>query len=351
MIKRHLIEKILQRLAETGSDTTGERFFDLADKDTIHRHLVYMRDERLIAAEFVTTGRLNQNLARVYAVKLRNAGYQALQSELKGTATKTPPENRDLAAGDRKYMQLAIEEAKRCRCEDQRQHPLVGAVVTMEGKLLATSFRGETGPGNHAEFGALEKKLGREVLSGTTVYTTLEPCTTRQHPKVSCAQRLLERGVRRVVIGMVDPNPIISGKGMLLLRSAKIIIEFFPSDLMDIVEEINRDFSRAQRTGAVQPTQLSKRAVWASLENKVISLEPLYEDAAEYSELSDFRVEQVTDLDVKLKKESSGHTIFLPLSSLSDPWRADSYGRMRAKIERGRLCFDSVAKLWIYKST
>ncbi len=182
-----------------------------------------------------------ENIARqCKQYRLGVEGWKRIK-ELRATQVES---NQAFLADGREYMELAIEEAKKSRAEDERHHPFVGAVVIKEGKLLATAFQGETGPGNHAEFGALEKKLGQKVLSGATVYTTLEPCTSRRHPKVSCAQRLLERGVSRVVIGMLDPNPRISGKGVRLLRSARIITELFPHDLMGVIEEINRDFMR-----------------------------------------------------------------------------------------------------------
>lgn len=271
-----------------------------------------------------------------------SAPYPWTSTELKG-----PKQSAD---ADRQYMELAFQEAKNSKNEDERAHPKVGTVVVLDGAILATAYRGEMGPGHHAEFGALEKKLGQEVLTGVTVYTTLEPCTSRQHPKVGCAQRLLERGVRRVVIGMHDPNPIISGKGFILLRSAKIVIELFPDDLMGMIEETNRDFTRTySSSGQVVPTvRPSAREPWVKLENRLVDLEPLYDTSGQYSQYSSFRVEEVTDCDVKLQKESNSQTVFLPLSCLSSPWRADSYGGMRAKIERGKLSFDSDAKRWIY---
>lgn len=147
-------------------------------------------------------------------------------------------------ADDRHHMCLAIQEAKRSRGEEGRIHPYVGAVVTREGQILGTSCRGDLDPRDHAEFTVLEKKLPRETLVGCTVYTTLEPCTTRNHPKVTCADRLIERRVSRVVIGMLDPDQRITGRGILKLRRAGIAVELFPQDLMAELEELNRDFTR-----------------------------------------------------------------------------------------------------------
>jgi pyrimidine deaminase RibD-like protein len=151
---------------------------------------------------------------------------------------------------DRKWMELAIREAQNSRDEDGDPHPRVAAVVVHGGQLLATAFRGETGEGHHAEYGALEQKLKEIIVSGATVYTTLEPCTTRRHPKVPCADRLVERKIGRVVIGMVDPDQTITGRGIQRLRDANIPTQLFPPDLMSIVEELNRDFIRACKQSA-----------------------------------------------------------------------------------------------------
>jgi pyrimidine deaminase RibD-like protein len=97
--------------------------------------------------------------------------------------------------------------------------------------------------GNHAEFVALEEKLSDEAVAGATVYTTLEPCTTRTHPKIPCAERLIERKVARVVIGMLDPDDRISGKGVRKLRKAGIETVLFPHALVMEVEELHRLFT------------------------------------------------------------------------------------------------------------
>jgi pyrimidine deaminase RibD-like protein/NTP pyrophosphatase (non-canonical NTP hydrolase) len=154
---------------------------------------------------------------------------------------------------DRDFMKLAIDEARMCRAEDERVHPMVGAVVVKDGVLLAKAHRGELAGGDHAEFTALEKKLSAEALAGSTVYTTLEPCTTRNHPKVPCAERLIERKIARVVIGTLDPNPAISGKGQRRLREASIATDLFPADLMAEIEELNREFTRYQKRQDERP--------------------------------------------------------------------------------------------------
>jgi pyrimidine deaminase RibD-like protein len=155
---------------------------------------------------------------------------------------------------ERRFMELAMEEARKCKPEDERAHPLVGAVAVKNGRVLAVGHRGEPKQGNHAEFALLESKLRDEILTGATIYTTLEPCTTRNHPKVPCSGRLIERKVSRVVIGMLDPNPDITGRGVLRLRGANTIIDFFPSDLMAQIEEINREFIRIQGTRPRSPS-------------------------------------------------------------------------------------------------
>src|SRR5271165_4076266 len=102
-------------------------------------------------------------------------------------------------------MQMAIEDARKSVSEDGRVHPKVGAIIVMGGRVVSSGHRGEFS-GCHAEYVALEKKLPDASIAGATVYTTLEPCTTRTHPKVPCATRLVERRANRVLIGMLDPN-------------------------------------------------------------------------------------------------------------------------------------------------
>ena len=145
---------------------------------------------------------------------------------------------------DHRFARQAIEEARKSVSEpDGKPHPKVGAVVVKNGQVLSNAHRGEL-LGNHAEYVALERNLSDAAVAGSTVYTTLEPCTTRSHPKIPCADRLIERKVARVVIGMLDPDPRITGRGQRKLRTAGIITDLFAHDLMAEVEELNRDFTR-----------------------------------------------------------------------------------------------------------
>lgn len=141
-------------------------------------------------------------------------------------------------------MLKAVALARSCENERGRVSPKVGAVVVKDGEVLGEAFRGEMKPGEHAEYTLLERKLASASLAGATLYTTLEPCTFRNHPKIPCTSRIVERRLARVVVGTLDPNPLVRGLGELRLREAGIAIGRFDSDLMAALEDLNRDFMR-----------------------------------------------------------------------------------------------------------
>ncbi|GCL41481.1 bifunctional diaminohydroxyphosphoribosylaminopyrimidine deaminase/5-amino-6-(5-phosphoribosylamino)uracil reductase RibD [Anabaena sp. FACHB-1250] len=97
-------------------------------------------------------------------------------------------------------------------------NPLVGAVVVQNGEVVGEGFHPRAGE-PHAEVFAL--RAAGERARGSTIYVSLEPCNHygRTPP---CSEALINAGVSKVVVGMVDPNPLVAGGGMARLRAAGI---------------------------------------------------------------------------------------------------------------------------------
>jgi len=133
---------------------------------------------------------------------------------------------------DEDYMKLALELAGKAKGRTS-PNPMVGAVVVKDGKIVGQGYHREAGQ-PHAEVNALNK-AGKEA-EGATLYLNLEPCVHygRTPP---CTKRIIESGIKRVVMAIEDPNPLNSGRGAKELRETGIEVEVGP--LADQAAKLN----------------------------------------------------------------------------------------------------------------
>jgi diaminohydroxyphosphoribosylaminopyrimidine deaminase / 5-amino-6-(5-phosphoribosylamino)uracil reductase len=115
---------------------------------------------------------------------------------------------------DEMYMRLALALAEKARGRTS-PNPMVGAVVVKGGKVVGRGYHRKAGE-PHAEAIAL-KKAGK-AARGATLYVTLEPCSHIDKRTPPCTPLVLQSGVKRVVVAMIDPNPRVSGGGIKALR-------------------------------------------------------------------------------------------------------------------------------------
>lgn len=149
---------------------------------------------------------------------------------------------------DRECMELAIEEMKKSKDErrtDEKVNPKVGAILlTKDGKFLDGAHRGELRDGDHAEFTVLERKHRHEDLTDCILYATLEPCApgARKHPKLACAQRIINARIKKVWVGIEDPDLTVDRKGIKYLQDNGVEVEMFDEDLQNVIRDVNKDF-------------------------------------------------------------------------------------------------------------
>ena len=136
---------------------------------------------------------------------------------------------------DEYYMELALKLALKAKGKTS-PNPLVGALVVKAGKIVGRGFHAKAGLA-HAEIVALDQAAHK--AQGATLYITLEPCahTGRTAP---CVNRVIASGIKEVVIGMIDPNPLNNGRGILLLKQSNIKVRV--GFLEDKLKKINESF-------------------------------------------------------------------------------------------------------------
>lgn len=125
-----------------------------------------------------------------------------------------------MAASREEYMKLALELAKKGLGRTS-PNPAVGAVVVKDGEVVGKGFHRRAGE-DHAEVVAL-KEAG-EKAEGAELYVTLEPCS-HYGKTPPCTQAIIASGIKKVYAAVLDPNPLVSGKGIKRLRECGIEVE------------------------------------------------------------------------------------------------------------------------------
>lgn len=158
------------------------------------------------------------------------------------------------------YMQRAIELAKK-GAGFVNPNPMVGCVIVKNDIIIGEGYH-ELYGGFHAERNALTKNVAD--FKDATLYVTLEPCC--HHGKTPpCTDIIIEKGIRKVVVGLLDPNPLVAGKGISILQNAGIDVVTGVEE--EKIRELNKVFLKYIKTK--RPYVLLKTAM--TLDGKIAS--------------------------------------------------------------------------------
>ncbi|TYZ09314.1 hypothetical protein FY528_11255 [Hymenobacter lutimineralis] len=190
----------------------------------------------------------------------------------------------------RVYMEMAIAVMKKSIQEprNDKASPKVGAVLIMPDGTIETACRGELRYGDHAEFTLLERKKRSELLEGSTIFATLEPCApgARKHPKLGCAERIVNARIKTVWIGVEDPDPTVDRKGIKYLIDNGVEVKMFDPDLQVQIWAENTEFKRQAEARAKQvKEEIEER-------NIVLSEKEKTENNADLDDLSEEEINQ-----------------------------------------------------------
>ncbi|MGL6107176.1 bifunctional diaminohydroxyphosphoribosylaminopyrimidine deaminase/5-amino-6-(5-phosphoribosylamino)uracil reductase RibD [Romboutsia sp.] len=121
-----------------------------------------------------------------------------------------------------KYMKLALELAQK-GSKKVNSDPMVGAVIVKDSKIISTGYHMEDGK-EHAGINAINN--ANEDITGSTIYVTLEPCINYGELFISCADAIIKNKISKVVIGYIDPNSKMCGKGVkkLIDNGVEIVV-------------------------------------------------------------------------------------------------------------------------------
>ncbi|WP_312331366.1 bifunctional diaminohydroxyphosphoribosylaminopyrimidine deaminase/5-amino-6-(5-phosphoribosylamino)uracil reductase RibD [Acinetobacter variabilis] len=185
---------------------------------------------------------------------------------------------------DQIWMRRAIELARQGQYST-KPNPNVGCVIVKDGVVVGEGFHPKAGQ-PHAEVFAMRQ--AGDQARGATAYVTLEPCAHygRTPP---CAKGLVEAGVAKVMVACPDPNPLVAGKGVQILKDAGIEVEVGSCE--DEAHPLNDGFLKAMATGMPYvrlkiASSLDGRTAMASGESKWITGSEARQDVQHWRAIS-----------------------------------------------------------------
>jgi len=230
-----------------------------------------------------------------------------------------------------RFMRAALEEARR-GLGRTHPNPCVGSVIvdTTSGEIVARGYHAKAG-GPHAEVNAIANLPDSVDPGDCTIYVTLEPCCIHGRTP-PCTSAILDAGIPRAVIGSVDPNPRVDGKGVEILREAGV--EVVVGVLRETCDDLIGPFSKRMLTGLPWVT-----AKWAmSLDGKIATR--ALESSWITGSASRERVHMLRDTHdaIMVGKNTLVHdnprlTCRLPDGAGRDPWRVVVDARLEAPLE------------------
>jgi len=139
---------------------------------------------------------------------------------------------------DIKYMKRALQLAKKGKGYTH-PNPAVGAVIVKDGKIIGEGYHKKAGM-PHAEREAIKdaKEKGYDI-KGSTMYVTLEPCC-HYGKTPPCTNAIIEEGIKKVIVATLDPNPLVAGQGIEILKKAGIETKI--GILQEEAKKLNEDF-------------------------------------------------------------------------------------------------------------
>lgn len=145
------------------------------------------------------------------------------------------------------FWQIALTEAQKADGLVS-PNPAVGAIL-VKGNIVVGAGHTQKPGKNHAEVEAISQAGNK--ARGATLYVTLEPCCHVRKLTGPCTDAIIKSGIKKVIVAVKDPNPLVNGKGIATLKKAGIVVELLSvkSEIAKRARQINQSFFKVMQTG------------------------------------------------------------------------------------------------------